>query len=58
MTMSQVLKFADLPKTQKPKYLENETIPILEMKKFVTPQGYNMAKNSFLSEVTFRPSLN
>ena len=31
---------------------------ILEMKKVVTPQGYNMAKNSFLSEVTFKPSLN
>ena len=33
MIMSQILKFVDFPKTQKLKYLENETF-FLQMKKF------------------------
>ena len=35
MMTSQILKFADFIKTQKSRYLENETLFFLQMKKFI-----------------------
>ena len=36
MMMPQILKFVDFTKTQKPRYLVNETLFFLQIKKFIT----------------------
>ena len=55
MITSQILKSADFTKTQKSRYLENETYFFLQIKKIhkLHIKGYFMAKNSFVAEVTF-----
>ena len=50
LMMSQILKSADFTKTQKSIYLKKKTF-FLQIKKFI--EGYFMAKNSFVAEVTF-----
>ena len=51
---SRILKSVDFTKTQKPRYLENETLFFLQIKKFINYiTGYFIAKNSFVAEVTF-----
>ena len=53
---SQILKFVDFTKIQKSRYLENETLFFLQMKKksLITHQGLLYGKkNSFVTEVTF-----
>ena len=49
------LKFADLWKTQKPKYLEKETQFFPTVKKIIN-YTFIIAKDSFLAEVTFKKS--
>ena len=52
---SQILKSVDLKKKQKSIYLENGTLFFLQIKKsLITHQGFFMAKNSFVAEVTFK----
>ena len=53
MKTSQILKSADFTKTQKSRYLENETLFFLQMKKFVnfTRSATLWQKNSFEAEV-------
>ena len=55
---SQILKFADSFKTQKCKYLENETY-FLQIKKnhSLYIKCCNMSKNKFLAEVIFMRNL-
>ena len=52
MMTSQVLRSVDFTKSQKPRYLENETFSLQIKKKII--KGYFMAKNCFVAEVTFR----
>ena len=55
MVTSQILKSVDLTKTQKSRYLENETLFFLQVKKFlITRQGLLYTKNSLAAEVTFK----
>ena len=52
---SQILESAGLTKTQKSRYLENETLFFLHMKKFINYTFcYFMTKNRFVAEVTFK----
>ena len=53
---SQILKFVDLTKTQKSRYLEKEILTFLDMKKINTlyMKGYFIAKNSFVAEITLQ----
>ena len=53
MKTSQILKSADFTKTQKSRYLENETLFFLQMKKFVnfTRSATLWQKNRFEAEV-------
>ena len=51
MMTSQILKSVDFTKTQKSRYLENETF-FLQIKTLCI-KGYFMARNSFVAEVTF-----
>ena len=44
------LKSCGFPKTQKSKYLENDYL--FRLKEVI--KGYDMAKNSFLAEITFK----
>ena len=55
MMMPQILQFLDITKTQKSKYLENETSFFLQIKKIhlLHIKGYFMAKYIFVAEVTF-----
>ena len=55
MMTSQILKFEDSSKTRKSRWLENETLFFLQIKKnhYIHING-DMAKNSFLVEVTFK----
>ena len=55
MMTSQVLKSVDFTKTQKSRYLENETF-FLQIKKFInyTSKATLLQKNSFVAEVTFK----
>ena len=39
MVTSQILKYVDLTKTRKSRYLENEALFFLQMKKIITHQG-------------------
>ena len=50
MMTAQILKSVDFTKTQKSRYLENETF-FLQMKNLII-QGYFMAKNTSVVEVT------
>ena len=54
MMKSQILKYVDFTKT-KSRYLENETLFFLEIKKIhqLHIKGYFMAKKCFVVEVTF-----
>ena len=54
--MPQILKFVDFTKTQKSRFLENEILSFLQIKKFINYilQGYFTAKNGFLVEVIFK----
>ena len=56
MVTSQILRSADFTKTQKPRYLENEILFFLQIKKFInyTSRATLWAKNSFVVEVTFK----
>ena len=53
---SQILRYVDFTKLQKPRYLENETSFSIQTKKIhsLHIKGYVMAKNSFVGEVTFK----
>ena len=53
---SQILKFVNFTKTQKSRYLKNETLFFLQIKKFFTytSKGYFMVKNTFVAEVTLK----
>ena len=51
MMTSQIMKSVDFTKTQKSRYLENETLFFL---KKIYIKGYFTAKNSFVAEVTFK----
>ena len=55
MMMSQILKFVDFTKTQKFRYLENETLFVLQIEKSInyTSSDTFIAKNRFVAEVTF-----
>ena len=54
MVMSQILKFVNITKTQKSRYLKNETLFFLQIKKFsnYTSRATLSQKNSFVAEVT------
>ena len=56
MIPSHILKFVDFTKTQKSKYLENETLFFLQKKKFInySSRVTLWQKNSFMAEVTFK----
>ena len=53
--MSQILKSVDFTKTQKSRYLKNEALFFLQIKKFInyTSRATLWQKNSFVAEVTF-----
>ena len=51
MMMSQILKFVDFTKTEKTRYLKNETLFFLQIKKsLITYQGLLSGKKYFRSE--------
>ena len=56
MMTSQILKSVDFTKTQKSRYLENETLFLFQIKKFINCalSATLWQKNSFLAEVTFK----
>ena len=59
MVALEILKFVDFTKTQKSRYLENETLFFLQIKRLFNYSSaqikcYFMAKNSFVAEVTFK----
>ena len=57
MMTSYILKFVGSPKTQKSKYLENETLFLFQIKKLhslLYIKGCNMAKNNFVVQETFK----
>ena len=54
MMTSQNLKFVDFPKTQKSRYLENEALFLLQIRKLINYTSRAMAKNSFVVEVAFK----
>ena len=53
---SQILKFVDFTKTQTSRYLENEILFFLQIKKFInyTSRATLWQKNTFVAEVTFK----
>ena len=54
MMTSQILKFVCFAKTQKSRYLENETLFFLQIKKFNNYTSRAIfGKNTFVAEVTF-----
>ena len=55
MMTSQILKFVDFAKTQKSRYLQNETPFFLQIKKIIcyTSRATLWQKSSFVTEVTF-----
>ena len=55
MMTSQILKSVDFTKTQKSRYLENETLFFISNKKIhqLRIKDYFMAEISFVEEVTF-----
>ena len=55
MMTSQILKFVDFTKTQKSRYLQNETLFLLQIKKSLTAHQWVIyGKKSFAAEVTFK----
>ena len=56
MMTSQISTFVDFTKTQKSRYLENETLFFLQIKKFInyTSRATLWQKNIFVAEVTFK----
>ena len=54
MMTSQILKSVDFTKTQNCRYLKNETLFYLQIKKksLITHQGLLYCKNSFVTQVT------
>ena len=56
MMTSQILKSVDFRKTQKSRYLENESLFFLQIRKFIyyTSRATLWKKNSFVAEVTFK----
>ena len=50
---SQILKYVDFTRTQKSRYLENETLFFLQIQNLLI-KGYFTGKNSFVVEVTFK----
>ena len=56
MMTSHILRSADFTKSQKPRYLENETLFFLQINKIhsLHMKGYFIAKNNFVAEVTFK----
>ena len=58
MMTSQIFKFLDFTKTQKTRYLENETLFFLKIKKsLITHQGLLYDKNNLKAEVTSNVNL-
>ena len=54
MMTSQILKSVDFTKTQKSRYLDNETLFFLQIKNpLIAHQGLLYGRNSFVAEVTF-----
>ena len=54
MMTSQILKSVGFTKTQKSRYLENETLFFLKIKKFINDtSSAALSQNSFAAEVTF-----
>ena len=55
MMTPKILKSVDFTKTQKSRYLENETLFFLYLKKIInyTSRATFMTKNSFVAEVNF-----
>ena len=52
---SQILNSVDFTKTQRSRYLENEILFFLQIKKLLLfIKGHFVAKNSFVAEVTFK----
>ena len=61
MMTSEILKFMNFTKTQKARYLENETLFFLQIKKiinYISRATLLQKKNSFVSEVTFKCNFN
>ena len=54
MMTSQILKFVDFTKTQKSRYLGNETIFVHIKKSLITHQGLLYGKKHFVEEVTLK----
>ena len=56
MMTSQILKFVDFTKTQKSRYLENETLFLLQIKKIINcaSRATLWQKNNFVAEVTLK----
>ena len=54
MMMSQILKFVDFTKTQKSRYLKNQTFFLQIKNSLITDQGLLYDKNTFLAVVTFK----
>ena len=52
----QILKFVDFTKTQRSRYIENQTLFFLQIKVklLITQQGLLYGKNIFAAEVTFK----
>ena len=57
---SQILKSVDFTKTQRCRYLENETLFFLQIKNLInyTLRATLLQKNSFASEITFNIDIN
>ena len=54
MMTSRILKSANFTRTQKSRYLENETLFFFQIKKFINHTLSVVTKNSFVAEVTFK----
>ena len=52
---SQILKFMDFTKTQKTRYLGNETF--FKIKQLIAHHGLLYGKNTFVAEFTFKAAL-
>ena len=51
MMTLQILKFVDFTKTQKSRYLENETLFFLQIKKLITHEELLYGEKNFVVEV-------
>ena len=57
LVKSQILKLVNFTKTQKTRYLENETLFFFKLKNLlITSRVALLQKNSFAAEVTFKYS--